>query len=74
MGIVLKDILAVLPKNDTDVICETDIYIEGNRIAAIGSRPEGFSEDKVIDGKDKLAIPGLVNCHTHSYISHERHV
>lgn len=74
MGIVLKDILAVLPKNDTDVICETDIYIEGNRIAAIGSRPEGFSEDKVIDGKDKLAIPGLVNCHTHSYMSFMRNV
>lgn len=74
MGIVLKNILAVLPKNDTDVICETDIYIEGNRIAAIGSRPEGFSEEKVIDGKDKLAIPGLVNCHTHSYMSFMRNV
>lgn len=74
MGIVLKNILAVLPKNDTDVIFETDIYIEGSRIAAIGSRPQGFSEDKVIDGKDKLAIPGLVNCHTHSYMSFMRNV
>lgn len=74
MGIVLKNILALLPEGDRDVIRETDIYIDGNRIAAIGNRPEGFSEDKVIDGKDKLAIPGLVNCHTHSYMSFMRNV
>ena len=74
MGIVLKNILALLPEGDRDVIHETDIYIEGSRIASIGKKPEGFSEDKVIDGKDRLAIPGLVNCHTHSYMSFMRNV
>ena len=74
MGIVLKNISALLPKGDMNVICETDIYIEESRIAAIGNRPDGFSEDKVIDGKDRLAIPGLVNCHTHSYMSFMRNV
>ncbi len=74
MGIVLKNILALLPEGDEDVIRETDIYIEGSRIAAIGNRPDGFSEDKIIDGKDKFAIPGLVNCHTHSYMSFMRNV
>ncbi len=74
MGIVLKNILALLPDGDRDVIRETDIYIEGSRIASIGKRPEGFSEDKVIEGKDRLAIPGLVNCHTHSYMSFMRNV
>lgn len=74
MGIVLKNILALLPEGDTDNIRETDLYIEGSRIAAIGNKPEGFKEDKVIDGKNKLAIPGLVNCHTHSYMSFMRNV
>ena len=74
MGIVLKNILALLPDGDRDVIRETDIYIEGTRIASIGEKPEGFSEDKVIDGKDRFAIPGLVNCHTHSYMSFMRNV
>ncbi len=74
MGIVLKNILALLLEGDRDVIHETDIYIEGSRIASIGKKPEGFSEDKVIDGKDRLAIPGLVNCHTHSYMSFMRNV
>lgn len=74
MGIVLKNILAVLPEGERDVIRETDIYIEGSRIAAIGAQPEGFCADKVIEGKDRLAIPGFVNCHTHSYMSFMRNV
>lgn len=74
MGILLKSILAVLPENDRDVIKETDIYIEGSRIVGIGEKPEGFSADKVVDGKDRLAIPGLINCHTHSYMSFMRNV
>ncbi|MBD5501851.1 MAG: amidohydrolase [Lachnospiraceae bacterium] len=74
MGIVLKNILAVLPGQDRDEVKETSIYIEGDRIAAIGERPEGFTEDKVIEGKDKLVIPGLINCHTHSYMAFMRNV
>ncbi|MBD5501772.1 MAG: amidohydrolase [Lachnospiraceae bacterium] len=74
MGIVLKNILAVLPGQDRDEVKETSIYIEGDRIAAIGERPEGSTEDKVIEGKDKLVIPGLINCHTHSYMAFMRNV
>lgn len=74
MGIVLKNILAILPEGEQDVVRETSIYIEGNRIAGIGQAPAGFKEEKVIDGKDRLAIPGLINCHTHSYMSFMRNV
>ena len=74
MGIVLKDILAILPEGDKDVVRETSIYIEADKIVAIGSKPEGFTTDRVIDGKDRLAIPGLINCHTHSYMSFMRNI
>ncbi len=74
MGIVLKDILAILPNGGRDEIRETSIYIEGQRIAGIGEKPSGFTEDKVIDGRDRLAIPGLINCHTHSYMAFMRNV
>ena len=74
MGIVLKDILAILPEGKKDVIQKTSIYVEGNRIVSIGTEPAGFQADKVIDGKDRLVIPGLINCHTHSYMSFMRNV
>lgn len=74
MGIVLKDILAILPEGKKDIIQKTSIYVEGNRIVGIGNAPAGFQTDKVIDGKDRLVIPGLINCHTHSYMSFMRNV
>jgi 5-methylthioadenosine/S-adenosylhomocysteine deaminase len=74
MGIVLKNILALLPEGEKDEIRETSIYIEGNKITAIGEEPSGFQADKVIDGRDKLVIPGLINCHTHSYMAFMRNV
>ena len=74
MGIVLKDILAILPNGEKDEVRKTCIYIEGSRIAAVGEKPKGFREDKVIDGQDRLVIPGLINCHTHSYMAFMRNV
>lgn len=74
MGIVIKNALAVLPQGAEDAVKETSIYIQGDRIASIGNAPDGFTEDKVIDGRDKLVIPGLINCHTHSYMSFMRNV
>ena len=74
MGIVLKDILAILPGSERDEVRETSIYIEKDRIVSIGEEPAGFAADRVIDGKDRLVIPGLINCHTHSYMAFMRNV
>ncbi len=41
----------------------TQIYIEENRIAEIGKKREA---DVVVEGKGKIALPGLVNLHTHT--------
>ena len=74
MGIVIENAHVVLPEGSEDVIQETSLYIEGDKIAGIGDMPAGFTADKVIDGTDKLVIPGLINCHTHSYMSFMRNV
>ncbi|MCL7974133.1 MAG: hypothetical protein M8835_06210, partial [marine benthic group bacterium] len=45
------------------------IGIEGNRIARIGVDASAESDTpptRVIDGTDLLAMPGLVNAHTHA--------
>ena len=80
MGILIKNVLAILPENgrvsesEKDIVKETGIYIEGQRITGIGTAPAGFKADKTIDGRRKLAIPGLINCHTHSYMSFMRNI
>lgn len=74
MGILIENALVVLPEGVEDVIRETSLYIENDRITGIGDKPSGFTADQVIDGTDKLVIPGLINCHTHSYMSFMRNV
>ena len=41
-----------------------DVQIEGDKIAAIASQLP--VSGKVIDGENKLLLPGLFNAHTHS--------
>ena len=57
MGIVIRDALAILPKDleaDAGRIGTHTIYIEKDRIAGIDRRPEQFTEDTVIDGSDQI--------------------
>jgi len=44
-----------------------DILIEGDRIARVALRLEPGPQDRVIDARDCLLIPGLVNAHTHAH-------
>lgn len=75
MNIQIKNILAILPGSaggSEFEIKKTDVYVAGDTIASVGSEPEGFRAEKTIDGEDHLLIPGLINAHTHSYMSFMR--
>jgi cytosine/adenosine deaminase-related metal-dependent hydrolase len=49
---------------------DTSIWIEDHRIAAIGPASElPQSADEVIDARNHLVIPGLINTHHHMYQS-----
>ena len=52
-----------------DGLITGDICITDDRITAVGTAPEGFIADKVISGSEKMVIPGLINAHTHIYMS-----
>ncbi len=67
MGILIENILAVLPESREPKVC--NVYIEGSKIAAIDTPPADFKAEKIISGSGKLLIPGLVNAHTHAYMS-----
>jgi dihydroorotase len=59
MKIVIQNGRIVNPANKLDRV--SDLYIDGQLIAAIGEAPEGFSADQTIDASGKLVIPGLVD-------------
>ena len=42
-----------------------NILIDGKRIAGFPETADGIPYDEIIDGKGMLALPGLVNTHTH---------
>lgn len=69
MGIKIENAYALLRSGSAFEVKQTDIYLKGDKIAGVGKEPEGFQAEKRIDGKEKLVIPGLINCHTHGYMT-----
>ncbi len=45
---------------------EGNIAIEGTKIVAVGEIPDSWQPERTIDAKDKFAVPGFVNAHTHA--------
>ena len=46
-----------------------DIGIENDTIAHVGYVPEDFKPDRILDGSNHVALPGLINAHTHMGMS-----
>lgn len=66
MSILIKN-CAVLSEEEKSGYKENmNIVVDGNRITYIGTESQEGLFDRVIDGRDMLAIPGLINSHTHS--------
>lgn len=74
MNILIKGGLALLFDGQTFQIKTRDILVKGSEIAKIEpagtlSAAVGEGEWKVIDAQGKLVMPGLINAHTHAYMS-----
>ena len=52
-----------------DYLENTCLCIEKDRILSLGDVPEDFKPDYTIEGKNCLALPGLVNAHSHVAMS-----
>ena len=65
MSILIKNVHVVGQAEEE----RTDILINGNKISSIGQKTPAPAADEVIDGSGKMAMPGLINCHTHTYMS-----
>jgi 5-methylthioadenosine/S-adenosylhomocysteine deaminase len=55
----------VIPMTQEGLSFRGDIGIDGKHIAFVGVKPAHFVPDQVIDGSSFLAMPALVNAHTH---------
>ena len=65
MNTLFRNIRALLPEG----VRETNVCVSGGEILAVGQGPADFRADTVVEGKDRLLIPGLVNAHTHVYMT-----
>ncbi|NLY46600.1 MAG: amidohydrolase [Tissierella sp.] len=65
MNILIKNIDILPIDGDDSQIFNSNIYIVDDKIEYIGDDIENKEIHRIIDGKNKLAMPGLVNSHTH---------
>jgi len=63
--ILIKDVEILSMKDEKREIVVGDILIEDQYIKDIGKLNYDSSQVDIINGKNCLALPGLVNCHTH---------
>lgn len=66
MNILIKNADIITVNNNDDVFYNKDLAIKDSVIKYIGEIPSSFKPDKVIDGSNKIVIPGLINAHTHA--------
>ena len=64
MKTIIKNGMVISMDNKKDMYTYEDIVIEDDTIVYIGNSYKDKC-DKVIDAKGKIAMPGLINCHTH---------
>ena len=65
MDTLIANVTAVTMNPKMEVIFGAYIGIEDGKIASIDRTPPKEPPKTVIDGTGMVAIPGLINCHTH---------
>ncbi len=65
MKLLIKNALILTVNQNNEVLENATIAVEDGRLLALGKVPENFLPDKVIDATGQIALPGLINAHTH---------
>ena len=68
MKTLIKNAVLLDMVEDSPNVRKTDILIEGNKISKIEEKIE-VEDAKIIDAKEMVVMPGLVNTHTHLAMS-----
>ena len=67
MSILIKNTTIITQNKKREILKNTDVFIEGQVISQIGKIDK--KPDIVIDGTNKILMPGLINTHTHTATS-----
>ncbi|MBT2282827.1 amidohydrolase [Paenibacillus polymyxa] len=68
MSILIQQ-ATILTMKDADAPFMGDIRVEGDRITQIADHILPQPQDEIIDGRNKVAMPGLINAHQHTPMS-----
>ncbi len=68
VDIVIRGCIILTLSGAEDVIWRGLIALKDGKIIYVGREAEAptFEAERVIDGEGKIAMPGLINCHTHA--------
>ncbi len=65
MDTLISNVTAVTMNPGMDVLFGAYIGIDGGKIVSIAKTPPKEAPKTILDGTGMVAIPGLINCHTH---------
>ena len=65
MDTLISNVTAVTMNPRMEVIFGAYIGIEDGKIVSIERKPPAEAPKAIVDGTGMVAIPGLINCHTH---------
>jgi 5-methylthioadenosine/S-adenosylhomocysteine deaminase len=65
MTLLIRHATLVTVNARDEVLENADLAIADGAIVGVGAAPEGFVPDRVLDGRDRIVLPGLINTHTH---------
>ncbi|MEO2213535.1 amidohydrolase [Paenibacillus amylolyticus] len=68
MSILIQQAM-ILTMKDAEAPFTGDIRVEGDRITQIADHIVPQPQDEIIDGRNKIAMPGLINAHQHTPMS-----
>jgi 5-methylthioadenosine/S-adenosylhomocysteine deaminase len=65
MNILITDTTIIPMTGDQRLWFSGDIGITDSQIAYVGTVPDSFHADTIIDGSNSIVLPGLINAHNH---------
>ena len=65
MKLLIRQATLVTVDERDEVLEQADLAIDDDEIVGVGAAPEGFAPNRVLEGRDRIVMPGLVNTHTH---------